>query len=112
MGCEPADARAPGHPGHPVPYRHAGGARGVHLGSGLSPPAGRLAGRAARRTRCGPRPGHGSAGSGPHRRARGDLIIWHHALPHGSRPNTTRQPRLVQYINLFPADAQVQENWV
>lgn len=42
----------------------------------------------------------------------GDLIIWHHALPHGSRPNTTRQPRLVQYINLFPADAQVQENWV
>lgn len=32
----------------------------------------------------------------------GDLIIWHHALPHGSRPNLTQQPRIAQYINFYP----------
>ncbi len=32
----------------------------------------------------------------------GDLIIWHHALPHGSRPNVTQQPRIAQYINFYP----------
>ncbi|MFC3030936.1 phytanoyl-CoA dioxygenase family protein [Pseudoalteromonas fenneropenaei] len=32
----------------------------------------------------------------------GDLIIWHQWLPHGSRPNTTSQPRMVQYINYLP----------
>ncbi|MEZ9823326.1 phytanoyl-CoA dioxygenase family protein [Shewanella sp. 10N.286.45.A1] len=34
----------------------------------------------------------------------GDLIIWHHALPHGSRPNVTQQPRIAQYINFYPFD--------
>ena len=33
----------------------------------------------------------------------GDLIIWHSALPHGSSPNTADQPRVVQYITMFPA---------
>jgi hypothetical protein len=33
----------------------------------------------------------------------GDMVIWHHALPHGSRPNRGRNPRIVQYINRYPA---------
>ena len=33
----------------------------------------------------------------------GDMIIWHQALPHGSRPNRRDQPRIVQYINMYPA---------
>jgi ectoine hydroxylase-related dioxygenase (phytanoyl-CoA dioxygenase family) len=28
----------------------------------------------------------------------GDLVIWHHALPHGSRPNRAALPRFVQYM--------------
>ncbi len=32
----------------------------------------------------------------------GDLVIWHHHLPHGSRPNLGRKPRIVQYINRLP----------
>ena len=42
----------------------------------------------------------------------GDLVIWHHALPHGSRPNTTDRPRLVQYLNFAPADAPAHDIWV
>jgi ectoine hydroxylase-related dioxygenase (phytanoyl-CoA dioxygenase family) len=42
----------------------------------------------------------------------GDFIIWHHALPHGSSPNTSSLPRFVQYINLDPLDAEVSENWI
>lgn len=32
----------------------------------------------------------------------GDLIIWHHALPHGPKPNRGVLPRMVQYINFYP----------
>ncbi len=32
----------------------------------------------------------------------GDMVIWHHALPHGSRPNLGKRPRIVQYINMLP----------
>ncbi|MBB1488684.1 phytanoyl-CoA dioxygenase family protein [Oceanospirillum sediminis] len=32
----------------------------------------------------------------------GDLIIWHHALPHGSSPNVAQSPRVVQYLNMYP----------
>lgn len=32
----------------------------------------------------------------------GDFIIWHHALPHGSAPNRSDKPRIVQYINYHP----------
>lgn len=32
----------------------------------------------------------------------GDMIIWHHHLPHGSRPNLGLRPRIVQYINMYP----------
>jgi hypothetical protein len=28
----------------------------------------------------------------------GDLVIWHHALPHGSSPNRASLPRFVQYL--------------
>jgi len=33
----------------------------------------------------------------------GDLILWHHALPHGSRPNRGVRPRVVQYLTMYPA---------
>jgi ectoine hydroxylase-related dioxygenase (phytanoyl-CoA dioxygenase family) len=41
----------------------------------------------------------------------GDLIIWDDALPHGSRPNRGRAPRLVQYIRMYPTRMDVQEVW-
>jgi hypothetical protein len=42
----------------------------------------------------------------------GDLIIWHHALPHGSSPNTSVLPRFVQYINYEPADKEESNTWL
>jgi hypothetical protein len=33
----------------------------------------------------------------------GDLVIWHHALPHGSSPNRAARPRIVQYVTLEPS---------
>jgi ectoine hydroxylase-related dioxygenase (phytanoyl-CoA dioxygenase family) len=33
----------------------------------------------------------------------GDLVIWHSALPHGSRPNSAQMPRMAQYITMSPA---------
>jgi ectoine hydroxylase-related dioxygenase (phytanoyl-CoA dioxygenase family) len=42
----------------------------------------------------------------------GDFIIWHQALPHGSSPNTATRPRIVQYINLQPANLEVREKWI
>lgn len=42
----------------------------------------------------------------------GDLIIWHQALPHGARPNRGSAPRLVQYINMFPANFDEQAEWL
>jgi hypothetical protein len=33
----------------------------------------------------------------------GDFVIWHHFLPHGSSPNHGTYPRIVQYINMYPA---------
>ncbi|POY35676.1 phytanoyl-CoA dioxygenase [Solitalea longa] len=41
----------------------------------------------------------------------GDFIIWHQALPHGSSRNTSHLPRMVQYINYSPIDAEVKTNW-
>lgn len=38
----------------------------------------------------------------------GDLIIWHGALPHGSRPNHHDQPRIVHYLNMYPARFDVE----
>ena len=42
----------------------------------------------------------------------GDLVIWHQALPHGASPNRGTKPRLVQYINMFPANFEEQEEWL
>ncbi|WP_443947609.1 phytanoyl-CoA dioxygenase family protein [Pedobacter sp. AW1-32] len=42
----------------------------------------------------------------------GDFIIWHQALPHGSRPNTSTKPRFVQYINYQPAELEHSKNWL
>lgn len=42
----------------------------------------------------------------------GDFIVWHHALPHGSSPNTSAVPRFVQYINYAPADMEVRDKWI
>ena len=41
----------------------------------------------------------------------GDLIIWHQALPHGASPNRGTRPRMVQYVNMFPAQFDEQEEW-
>jgi hypothetical protein len=50
-------------------------------------------------------------GSRPIKGKAGDFIIWHHALPHGSRPNTTSKPRIVQYINLQPVQREIRTSW-
>ena len=42
----------------------------------------------------------------------GDFIIWHQALPHGSSPNTSPLPRIVQYINYNPIDPEIKTKWV
>lgn len=42
----------------------------------------------------------------------GDLIIWNHCLPHGSRPNHSKSPRIVQYINYQPLDLTYQDEWI
>ncbi|WP_220472639.1 phytanoyl-CoA dioxygenase family protein [Spirosoma foliorum] len=41
----------------------------------------------------------------------GDFIIWHQALPHGSSPNRSREPRFVQYINYAPSNIEVNPDW-
>jgi Phytanoyl-CoA dioxygenase (PhyH) len=41
----------------------------------------------------------------------GDLVIWHDALPHGSRPNRGRMPRIVQYITMYPTAPKIQSAW-
>jgi len=50
-------------------------------------------------------------GSKPLAGKAGDLIIWHQALPHGSRPNKTNKPRIVQYITLQPVNREIKPNW-
>jgi len=42
---------------------------------------------------------------------RGDMIIWHHLLPHGSSPNRARRPRLVQYMSLHPTRFAYTAEW-
>ena len=41
----------------------------------------------------------------------GDLVLWHQALPHGSRPNRTAKPRVVQYITLRPTRWTYTAEW-
>ncbi len=51
-------------------------------------------------------------GSKPIGGRKGDLIIWHQALPHGASPNRAARPRLVQYINMFPTWFEEQAEWI
>jgi len=41
----------------------------------------------------------------------GDLVIWHHALPHSATPNRATLPRVVQYLNMHPSQFEVTEHW-
>lgn len=41
----------------------------------------------------------------------GDLIIWNDKLPHGASPNHGRWPRIVQYLNMYPADRPLNPVW-
>lgn len=41
----------------------------------------------------------------------GDLVIWHHLLPHGSSPNQALKPRVVQYVTLRPTRWPHHEVW-
>jgi hypothetical protein len=51
-------------------------------------------------------------GSRPIAGRAGDLVIWHDALPHGSRPNRARMPRIVQYITMYPATRRYADVWI
>ena len=42
----------------------------------------------------------------------GDFIIWDHRLPHGSSPNTSDVPRMVQYINYQPIELEYHPEWI
>ena len=42
----------------------------------------------------------------------GDLIIWHQALPHGATPNAGTLPRVVQYLNMFPSQHDINVTWL
>jgi hypothetical protein len=42
----------------------------------------------------------------------GDLVIWHHALPHGSGPNRSDRPRVVQYIKMLPSRWDRNPVWI
>jgi len=37
---------------------------------------------------------------------KGDLLIWHSALPHGNGRNTDSSPRLASYLSMWPAGDQ------
>jgi len=50
-------------------------------------------------------------GSKPIAGRAGDLVIWHDALPHGSRPNRAGMPRIVQYIRMYPTSQEFAEVW-
>ena len=43
---------------------------------------------------------------------RGDMIIWHHLLPHGSSPNRSQRPRVAQYMSLRPTRFAHTEAWL
>lgn len=42
----------------------------------------------------------------------GDLVIWHQALPHAATPNSGSFPRVVQYLNMFPSEFEVNATWI
>ena len=42
----------------------------------------------------------------------GDLVIWHQTLAHAATPNTGSFPRVVQYLNMFPSQFEVNATWI
>jgi len=42
---------------------------------------------------------------------RGDLVLWHQSLPHGSRPNRAKRPRVAQYMQMPPTRWAYTEAW-
>ncbi len=42
----------------------------------------------------------------------GDLVIWRDDLPHAASRNLGAAPRLVQYLNMYPAWLARQDDWV
>jgi ectoine hydroxylase-related dioxygenase (phytanoyl-CoA dioxygenase family) len=42
----------------------------------------------------------------------GDMVIWHHFLPHGSSANSGRYPRIVQYLNMYPVNFKENVEWL
>ena len=42
----------------------------------------------------------------------GDMVIWHHYLPHGSSPNRASYPRIVQYLNMYPMEFKENTAWL
>lgn len=42
---------------------------------------------------------------------RGDLVIWHQSLPHGSSPNRASRPRVAQYMTMRPTRWAYNEEW-
>lgn len=53
-----------------------------------------------------------SAGVVPVPGMAGDMVIWHHALPHGATPNCGDFPRIVQYLNFVPPTVRDDRPWV
>lgn len=43
---------------------------------------------------------------------RGDMVIWHRLLPHGSSPNRASRPRVAQYLSLRPTRFAYTETWL
>lgn len=43
--------------------------------------------------------------------SRGDLVIWHQSLPHGSSPNRAARPRVAQYMTMRPTRWAYNEEW-
>jgi ectoine hydroxylase-related dioxygenase (phytanoyl-CoA dioxygenase family) len=41
----------------------------------------------------------------------GDLIVWHHSLPHGASPNRAAVPRVAQYLTMRPSQFEAQPDW-
>ena len=42
---------------------------------------------------------------------RGDMVLWHASLPHGSSPNRGTRPRVAQYIAMRPSRWEHHEVW-
>jgi len=42
---------------------------------------------------------------------RGDLVLWHQSLPHGSSPNRATRPRVAQYIQMPPTRWAYNQEW-